>query len=174
MDSPRRHSQGRPVLAAGESIPLIRRRWFIASICCISVTSTGGCWSRKEPQLVDPADLDRIKAGEVVRLRELLKAPAEQVCLLTPYRDRLDEAEPLSRRVNAHLNAIDLELQDGGFALVFANSDKISVQRLIGRHDLTNWHEAAGRISKRLGCANVDRVLVNRVYDGWLVFGEER
>ena len=112
--------------------------------------------------------------NEVVRLRELLKEPAEQVCLLTPYRDRLDETEPLSDRVNAQLKAIDLTLQDGGFALVFVNGDKISVQRLIGQHNLTNWHEAAGRVSKRLGCANVDRVLVIRVYDGWLVFGEER
>jgi hypothetical protein len=154
--------------------PLLDRRRLLSLISGIPLVSVGGCWSRNEPQIVDPADLDRIRAGEVVRLRELLKEPAEQVCLLTPYRDRLDETERLSHRVNAHLKAIDLTLQDGGFALVVVNGDKISVQLLSRRSDLTNWHEAAGRITKRLGCANVDRVLVTRVYDHWLVFAEER
>jgi len=152
---------------------LIDRRRLLLCLCGVPVVSAGGCESRKEP-LVDPADLDRIKVGEVVRLRELLKVPAEQICLLTPYRDRLDETEALSHWVNAHLKAMDLTLQDGGLALVVVNGDRISVQCLTGRDDVTNWHEAAGRISKRLGCANVERVLVIRVYDHSLVFAEER
>lgn len=149
------------------------RRWLLANICSIAL-ALPGCWSKKQAQVIDLAGLDGIRVGEVVRLHELLKEPAEQVCLLTPYRDRLDETEPLSQWVNAHLTSIELTLQDGGFALVFVNGDKVSVQYLSARSDLTNWHEAAGRISKRLNCANVDRVLVTRVYDHWLVFGEER
>lgn len=127
--------------------------------------------------MIDLADLDRIKVGEVVRLRDLLREPAEQVCLLVPYRDRLEQTEPLSQQVNAHLAAIDLVLEDNGFALVFINGDKVSVQSLGGpQRDIINWHEGVGRIFKRLGCARVDRVLVTKVQDLWpkLVFGEER
>lgn len=142
------------------------------------IASVGGCWSRKESQIVDPADLDRIKVGEVVRLRELLKEPGETVCLLVPYRDRLEETEPLSHQVNAHLKAMKLTLGDGGFALVLINGEKVSVQTLsAARHHMTFWHEAAGRILRRLGCASVDRVLVARVVDPFrpaLIFGEER
>ena len=123
-------------------------------------------------------NIDRIKVGEVVRLRDLLKVPAEQVCLLTPYRDRLPETEPLSQKVNAHLEAIDLWLQDNGFALVVTNGDKISAQHLTKVHQHLNvWHEAARRIFQPLGCASADRVLVTVVQDpAWptLVFGEER
>ena len=155
--------------------PLLERRRLLSWIGSVPAASVGGCWSKKEPQVVDPADLDRIKVGEVVHLRELLKEPAEKVCLLTPYRDRLDETEPLSQQVNDHLKAMNLSLQDNGFALVFVNGDKISVQRLTGvRSSLTYWHEAVGRIFKRLGCANVDDVRVTRTYDFWLVFGERR
>lgn len=124
--------------------------------------------------MIDLAELDRIQAGKVVRLRELLKEPAEQVCLLTPYRDRLAESEPLSRLVNARLTEIDLTLHDDGFALVFVNGDKVRVQAISTARNMTSWHEAAGGVLKRLGCASVDRVLVTRVYDQSLVFGEER
>jgi hypothetical protein len=157
--------------------PLVSRRWLFASICSVPLALAGGCRPKKEPQMIDPADLDRIKIGEVVRLRELLREPAEQVCLLAPYRDRLEETEALSHQVNAHLTAMDLMLQDGGFALVFVNGDKVSVQLLSeARHDITVWHEGVGRIFKRLGCASADRVLMTKVQDLWpkLVFGEER
>lgn len=158
--------------------PSVSRRWLFASVASVVSVLASGCRSKKEPQLIDLADLDRIKVGEAVRLRELLKEPAEQVCLLTPYRDRLDETEPLSSQVNAHLKAIGLRLQDNGFALVAVNGDKASVQILSrSRRYMAAWHEGAGRILKRLGCASPDRVLVTLVQDPlWptLVFGEER
>jgi hypothetical protein len=73
---------------------------------------------------------------------------------------------------------MNLMLQDNGFALVFVNGDKVSVQILRGvRREIVRWHEGAGRILKPLGCASVDRVLVMNVLDPlWprLVFGEER
>jgi hypothetical protein len=162
----------------GPGYPLVSRRWLLVGICSVPLALAGGCQRKKGPQVIDPTDLDRIKAGEVVRLRALLREPANQVCLLTPYRDRLEETEPLSRQVNPHLKAMNLMLQDGGFALVFVNGDKVSVQILSGaRHDIVAWHEGAGRILKWLGCASVDRVLVTKVIDPlWprLVFGEER
>lgn len=155
--------------------PFVSRRWLSTGICSVALVLASGCRSKKEPQMIDPADLDKIKIGEVVRLREILKEPAENVCLLSPYRDRLGEAEPLSHQVNAHLTAMGLMLQDGGFALVFVNGDKVSVQRLgETRHNVSAWHEGAGRILKPIGCTSVERVLVTRVHDNWLVFGEER
>jgi len=127
-----------------------------------------GCWPKKERQIIDPADLDKIKLGDVVRLSDLLKEPAEKVCLLSPYLDRLDETEPLAGQVNAHLKAIELTLERGAFALVLVNGDKVSVQLLgAARHNMHRWHEGGGRIGKRLGCADVDRVLVTRVHDLW-------
>jgi hypothetical protein len=136
-------------------------------------------WKRPDPQMIDPSDLAKIQIGDVIRLRELLKVPAERVCLLTPYRDRLDETEPLADLVNARLKAMGLRLQDNGFALVIVNGDQVTVQRIGGRkpYYLAAWHEGAGRILKRLHCADADRVFVTKVVDPlWptLVFGEER
>jgi hypothetical protein len=132
-----------------------------------------------DPELIDPSDLARIQIGDVVRLRELLKEPAEKVCFLTPYRDRLEETEPLSNLVNAHLTAMGIRLQDNGFALVIVDGNKVTVQRLGGKrmYHLAAWHEGAGRILKPFRCASADRVLVTKVTDPlWptLVFGEER
>ena len=134
-------------------------------------------WEPQDPQIIDPSDLAKIQIGDVVRLSDLLKEPAEKVCFLTPYRDRLEETEPLSQQVNAHLKAVDLRLEDGGFALVFVSGDKVTVQRLSGtRHNIATWHEGAGRILKPLGCSDVDRILATKVHDLWpaLVFGEKR
>jgi hypothetical protein len=136
-------------------------------------------WKRPDPQLIDPSDLAKTHVGEVIRLRDLLKVPAEKVCLLTPYRDRLDETEPLGDLVNAHLKAMAPRLQDNGFALVIVNGDQVTVQHIGGRkpYYLAAWHEGAGRILKRLHCADADRVFVTKVVDPlWptLVFGEER
>jgi hypothetical protein len=128
--------------------------------------------------LIDPSELAKIQVGDVVRLSQLLKEPAETVCFLTPYRDRLDETEALSDRVNTHLDAMRLRLSGSVFALVFVNGDKVSVQRLSDRRlYIAAWHEGAGRIAKRLGCASANRVLVTKVTDPlWptLIFGEER
>lgn len=157
-------------------VPLVSRRSLVVGVCC-AATIVAGCWPKNEPQLIDPADLDRIKLGEVVRLSDLLKKPAEKACLLSPYLDRLDETEPLASQVNAHLKDVDLTLQRGAFALVLVKRDEVSVQILsAARHNMQRWHEGAGRIAKRLDCADADRVLVTRVHDLWpaLVFVEEK
>ena len=135
-------------------------------------------WEPTEPQMIDPSDLAKLRIGDAARLSELLKEPAEKVCFLTPYRDRLAEAEPLSQQVNAHLKAIDLYLDDNGFALVFVNGDKVGVQRL-GRkpNPVSIWHpwdQEASRLFKPLGCTSVDRALVARSSSGYLIFGEQR
>jgi hypothetical protein len=156
---------------------LVPRRWFCRGICSVPFALAMGCREEKEPRIINLSDLQKIQIGDVVRLSELLKQPAEKICFLSPYRDRLQESEPLSHQVNAHLKAMGLMLQDGGFALVSVNGDKVSVQRLSGaRQYIVAWHEGAGRILKPLGCANADRVLVTKVHDLWpaLVFGEER
>jgi hypothetical protein len=90
----------------------------------------------------------------------------------------LEETEPLSDLVNAHLKAMGLRLEDNGFALVVVNGAKVAVQRLgRAKQHITAWHEGAGQILKPLRCARADRVLVTKVADPlWptLVFGEER
>ena len=76
------------------------RRWRSAGLGCLLLVLFVGC-SSKEEQIVDPRDLQNIKLGEIVHLSGMLKKPAQAVCVLTAYRDRLNEEEPLSRRVNA-------------------------------------------------------------------------
>jgi len=82
------------------------RRWHCAGISCLLLVLIVGC-SSKEEQMIDPTDLQNIKLGQVVHLSGMLKKPAEAVCVLTAYRDRLDDNEPLSRQVNAHLAAMN-------------------------------------------------------------------
>jgi hypothetical protein len=135
-----------------------------------------GC-SAKEPQMIDPRDLENIKFGEVVRLGGLLKAPAESVCVLTAYRDRVDDAEPLSRLVNTHLTAKKFFLGEGGWALAFVNGDKVSVQTFLQRkHYMVTWHEGARRILRPVQCTSVARAVVTKMDNFWpaLIIGEER
>jgi hypothetical protein len=61
---------------------------FCATALVLGVIAMLVDWERPDPQMIDPSDLAKIHIGEVVRLRGLLKVPAERVCLLTPYRDR--------------------------------------------------------------------------------------
>ncbi len=103
------------------------RRWPSAEICCLLLVLIVGC-SSKEPQVIDPTDLKNIKLGEVVHLSGMLKKPAEAVCVLTPYRDALDESESLSRQVNAHLKAMNYAGDEGHWALAFVNADAATVQ----------------------------------------------
>lgn len=135
-------------------------------------------WEPQDAQMFDPSDLAKMQIGDVVRLSELLKEPAEKICFLTPYQDRLEEAEPLSQQVNAYLEAIDLRLEDGGFALVFVKGDKVSVQRPgRGLNPISTWHpwnQEGSRIFKPLGCTTIDRALVFRSSSGHLLFGEQR
>ncbi|CAN5761302.1 hypothetical protein BH11PSE3_BH11PSE3_02000 [soil metagenome] len=161
----------------GVDNPSTSRRWLYVIICFLSLAAIGGCRPRQEVRIVDPAEFDVIKVGEVIPLRGLLKKPVDQICLLSPYRDRLDDAEPLSRLVNDRLKQISLELQDGAFGLVFVSGDEVEVQLLSGaRYNIVPWHESAGRILKPLGCARTERIFVTKVQDLWpaLVFGEER
>lgn len=129
-------------------------------------------------QLIDPSALAKIQIGDVVRLSELLKEPAEQVCFLGPYQNKLAETEPLSQQVNAHLKAIGFELLDNGFALVFVHGDKVSVQYLnVGPNNVSiwfPWHQDVSRIFKPLGCAGVERALVTKSDGNSLLFGEQR
>jgi len=135
-----------------------------------------GC-GPKQPQLIDPKDLEMIKPGEVAHLSGMLKGPAEAVCVLTAYRDRLDETEPLSRQVNAYLTAMKFTLHEGGWALAFIDDDKVSVQTFKQRkHNMVIWHEGVPRNFKPVDCTSVARALVTKVefVGPALIFGEER
>jgi hypothetical protein len=152
------------------------RHWPSLAICC-AVLGLVVCCSPKHDQIIDPKDLENIKLGEVVRLSGLLKRPAEAVCVLAAYRDRLDEGEPLSRQVNAHLTAMKFGLHKGGWALVFVDGDKVSVQTFKERdHNMVTWHEGVPRNFKPVQCTSVARALVTKVDNFWpaLIIGEER
>lgn len=41
--------------------PLVSRRWFSRVACGASLALAAGCREKKEPQMIDPSDLDRIK-----------------------------------------------------------------------------------------------------------------
>jgi len=136
-----------------------------------------GC-SSKEEQMIDPNDLANIKLGEVVRLSGMLKKPAEAVCALNDYAGRLDEKEPLSRRVNAHLTAMKFALDEGRWALVFVDGDKVNVQTFRkSRLNFVPRHEGVPRNFKPVDCTSVPRALVTKVeyiFAPTLILGEER
>ncbi|WP_422001847.1 hypothetical protein [Reyranella sp.] len=153
------------------------RRRLLANLCAVPLLASGCRSKKREIEVIDPADLDRIRVGDVVRLRDLLKRPAERVCQLRSYASRIDEKEPFSDRINAHLKAMGPYVPEGTHALIFVDDKKVRVQLfLLGRHRIQSWHEGAGRIASPLHCADVDRVIVTRVHDLWptLVFGVER
>ena len=151
------------------------RRWPSAGIGCLLLVLIVGCGS-KEEQIIDPKDLENVKPGEVVHLSGMLKRPAEAVCVLTAYRDRVDESEAFSRQVNAYLTAKKVSLGEGSWALAFVDGDKVSVQTFSGRtHYMVTWHEGARRILKPVQCTSIARAVVAKLDNFWpaLVIGEE-
>jgi hypothetical protein len=128
--------------------------------------------------MIDPRDLENIKLGEVVPMSEMLKRPADAVCVLTAYRDRLDEEkEPLGHQVNAHLAATNFTLHEGRWALAFVSNDKVSMQTFKERtHYVVPRHEGVPRNFKPIDCTSVARALVTKVefVGPALIFGEER
>lgn len=131
-------------------------------------------WERPDPPMIDPSDLAKLQVGDAARLGDLLKEPAEKVCFLTPYRNRLEETDSLSQQVNAHLKAIDLYLDDNDFALVFVNGDKVRIQRVRKVSTWSPWDQEASANFKPFGCATLDRAVVARSSNGYLIFGEQR
>ena len=146
-------------------------------ICCLLLVLIVGC-SSKEQQFIDPKDLENIKLGEVVHLGGLLKRPAEAVCALNDYAGRLDEKQPLSRQVNAHLTAMKFAVDEGDWALVFVNGDRVDVQVFRrSRIDFIPRHEGVPRNFKAVDCTSVPRALVTKVeyiFTPTLILGEER
>ncbi len=156
---------------------LLSRRWRRAGIGCLLLVLIVGC-SSKEEQMIDPTDLANIKLGQVVRLSGMIKKPTEAVCALNDYAWRLDEKEPLSRQVNAHLTAMKFALDEGRWALVFVNGDKVNVQTFRkSRLNFVPRHEGVPKNFKPVDCTSVARALVTKVeyiFTPTLILGEER
>ena len=153
------------------------RQLLSLGICCVALMLIVGCNS-KEQQTIDPRDLENIKLGEVVHLSGMLKKPAEAVCALTDYEARLDEKESLSRQVNAYLTATKFTLDEGHWALVFVNGDKIDVQTFRrSKLAFVARHEGVPRNFRPVDCTSVPRALVTKVkyiFAPALILGEER
>jgi|SRR5882757_3787607 len=152
------------------------RQLLSRGICCLLLVLIVGCNS-KEQQNIDPKDLENIKLGEVVHLSGMLKRPAQAVCALADYEARLEEKEPLSRQVNAHLTVMKFALDEGHWALVFVNGDKVDVQVFRrSRLDFVRRHEGVPRNFKAVDCTSVTRALVTKVdpFVPALILGEER
>lgn len=136
-----------------------------------------GC-KPKDPEVIDPKDLQAIESGQVVPVDGLLRIPAEAICVLTPYRHRIDEAEALSRQVNAYLDAIEyFGLSDGAQAFVFVNGDKVIVQRVRAASvHIIPHHEGVLRIIKPVQCTTVARAVLMKVdpFVPSLILGEAR
>ena len=146
-------------------------------IWCVVLMLTAGCGSQ-EPQVIDPKDLQNIKLGEVVRVDGPLKKPAEAICVLTPYRSRLDEREPLSQLVNTHLKGIKyFGDTESAQAFVFVNGDAVTVQpvRTPGV-TIVAHHEGALRLIKPVQCTAVARAVLTKVdsFVPALVLGEAK
>lgn len=108
----------------------------------------------------------------------MIKKPAEAVCVLTPYRDALDEREPLSRQVNAHLRAMKYAGGEGDAAFVFVNGETVTVQtfRMSSRLRIIPHHEGVPRNFRSVDCTRVARALVTKVdsFVPALILREER
>lgn len=155
----------------------LRHHWYFRTVIAAALLMPIVACTSKEPQMVDPKDLETIKLGEVVHLSELLKQPAHAVCVLTPYRDRLDENEPLSGQINSYLTTKNLTLYEGEWALVFVNGDNVSVQIFSRQqHYMVSRHEGVPKNFKPVDCTSVGRALVTKVLNLWpaLIIGEER
>jgi hypothetical protein len=153
------------------------RRGPSASIGCLLLALIVGCNS-KEPQVIDPRDLERIKPGEIVQLSGMLKKPAEGVCVLYPYQNAIDEKEPLARKANARLAEMKYESDEGHWAFVFIRGDNATAQRFSrGELDIASGHESLPRTFKAVDCATVSRAIVikYRVYGRpTLILGVDR
>jgi hypothetical protein len=144
-------------------------------ICLLFLALVWSC-GRKETQVVDLNDLMRIQLGEIVHLSELLKQPAEMVCVLPPYTDKVDAEQPHSEQINAYLKSVNYMATEG-WAMLFVNGDTVMLQTF-GAQPITatRWHEGRPKGFKPVQCASVARAIVIKVdsFAPSLMLGEER
>jgi hypothetical protein len=73
--------------------------------------------------------MQNIKVGEAVRLSALIKRPMDAVCVLYPYQPSLNEQDPLSLKINAHLSATHYSADEGHWALIIVEGDRVLVEK---------------------------------------------
>jgi hypothetical protein len=132
-----------------------------------------------EAQTIDPKDLENIKVGELVRVSDLLKKKVDAVCVLRPYQDSLYGSTPIDLLVNAYLKKINYREDEGHWAFIFLDDDKVTMQRFARseRLDIASGDASLPRKFKAVACASAAQARViklpasNRTY---LIFGEPR
>lgn len=68
--------------------------------------------------------------GSVVYAEGLSPRPAQAVCVLHPYQDRVYGSDDLAMRVNTFLAKTSYQSDEGHFAFIFISRDEITVERI--------------------------------------------
>jgi hypothetical protein len=103
--------------------------------------------------------LQAMKTGEIVRLTDIVKEPANAVCVLTPYENVISEKNELARRANTHLMSSKYEADEGHWAIVVISDEAVRVHRFKrSRHlDLDLGYEGSPFGFKPARCASMGR-----------------
>ena len=162
------------------SLPFaIGRRRPLLVCCSLILALACGCDSRDET-MVGRSDLESIEIGEMVKLKRLLKKPAEAVCVLDSHQGSLSDTKgPLAEKINAYLakkHYVDDDLL-WGFVFVEGNSVAVQVFETSERLGLCKGRPNLSKEMRAVECASAGDAVVTRVYrfgGPCLLFGQAR
>ncbi len=110
---------------------LFKSRWMPAAVFCFLLcVSILGCDSEDRRQLIKKHQLENeLKVGQVLRLSSLVKTSDGVVCVLYPYQERVAREDPQSTRINAWLKASGYTGDEGRWAFVVAEPERVHLSR---------------------------------------------
>jgi len=138
------------------------------------------CDPNDDEPMISRSDLENVRVGEVVKVKPLLKQPAESVCVLHPHQESLSETQgPLAEKVNAQLAKKHYVDDDPLWALVFVDGGTVTVQ-VFDTSDKLSLCGGPRNLSKEVReveCTVASDARVTRAYrfgGPCLLFGEAR
>ncbi len=161
------------------SLSIGRRRPLLAS-CGLLLALVCACDPDGDEPMISRSDLENVKVGDVVKVKPLLKLPAESGCVLHPHQESLSETNGrLADKVNAQLAKKHYVDDDPLWALAFLDGGTVTVQvfETSEKLSLCRGPRSLSKEIREVECTVADDARVTRAYrfgGPCLLFGEAR
>lgn len=86
-----------------------------------------GCRISSSKEEIFQTRLEQTPIGKAVPVSAIIKTPFDQICILYPYVDKLNESDPKSGKIDEFLVRRGYVADEGHWAFVWADKEKIAM-----------------------------------------------